>query len=144
MDASADTTLVKQLRTLSKGPLYCVKRYPGYKMHGVVFHCKYKSMIRSFENNGVLCKADTTWYNNTQDNNLISGDIDYYEVLLDVLQLEYLDNIQVVLLNFLWYNVLSEGNELKVDDYGFTCVNHTNVFQTHEPFILVSQANQIF
>lgn len=83
-------------------------------------------------------------YYSTQYNNPISVEIDYYGVLFDVIQLQYFGNLQVGLFNCLWYNVLSEGNGLKVDEYGFNCVKNINFLNTYEPFILASQVKQVF
>lgn len=57
-------------------------------MDGVIFHCKSRSMMKYFKNSGLLCKANTTYYSSTRENNPVSGDIDYYGILLDVHLLE--------------------------------------------------------
>lgn len=48
-------------------------------------------------NNGVLCKVDPTCYASTSDNNHVSCAIDYYGVLREVIELQYLGNLRVVL-----------------------------------------------
>lgn len=144
MDESFDTNMIKQLRIRSKGPSYGVKRYSRFTMDDVIFHYKDRSMMRIFENSGVLCKTDIMCNSSTRDNNTISGEIDYYGVLLDVIQFHYFKNLQVVLFNYLWSNGLSEGNSLKVDEYGCTCVKNINFVDTYESFILASQAKKVF
>lgn len=120
---SAEDERGRQLKALARGPLYGAKTYTGYKANGFIFHTKERSVMRSFDNSGVLCKADTTCYASTSDNNPIEGAIDYYGVLREVVELQYLGHLSVVLFKCDWYNVLSSFNGMKIDEYGFVCVN---------------------
>ena len=44
-----------------------------------------------------------------------------------------------------WWDVTNHGGRgIKQDAYGFTCVNITRTLYTNEPFILASQAQQVF
>lgn len=135
---------MRQLKSLSQGPLYGVKSYSGFTCSGVTYHSKDRSMRRSFENSGILCKADTTCYSSRLDNNPISGEIDYYGVLREVIELSYMDDLRVFLFNCSWYNVLAQGTGIKIDEYGFTCVKRSNFLDTDEPYILANQARQVF
>lgn len=144
VEESVHTTKIRQLKFLSKGPLYGVKRQSSFMMDDIIFHCKNRSMMRSFQNSGVLCKANTTCYSSWRDNNPILGDIVYYSVFMDVLQLQYFENFQVVLFNCVQYNVFSRGNRVKIYEYGLTCVKNTSFLETNEPFILSSQGRQDF
>lgn len=84
-----------QLRTLSQSPLCGVIGYSGFTNNGIMFHCKDRSMLRSFQNSVVLCKADTTCYSSISDNNPVLGEIEYYSVLRDVIELQYSYNHRV-------------------------------------------------
>lgn len=70
--------------------------------------------MRTFENSGVLCKVDTTFFASASNNNLVCSAIEYYSVLREVIELQYLDNLTVVLFNCDKYNVLSLVNGMKV------------------------------
>ena len=67
--------------------------------------------------------------------------MDYYGILTDVVELDYSYGHRVVLFDCQW---VSKGNRLKTDVDGFTLANFSNVIRHNEPFILASQAEQVF
>ena len=47
----------------------------------------------------------------------------YYGVLIDIIELQYLGGRQVVLFKCGWIDVFTKDQGIKVDRYGFTCLN---------------------
>ncbi|KAG6400793.1 hypothetical protein SASPL_137636 [Salvia splendens] len=77
----------------------------------------------------------------TRDQNPILSELDYYGILTDVVELDYNCGHRVVLFDCEW---VSKGKRLKTDADGFTLANFSNVIRHNEPFILASQAEQVF
>ena len=76
------------------------------------------------------------------------GDITYYGVLTDIIELNYFDNIKHVLFKCKW---VDDQNRrwYKTNEFGFLMVNFTHFIyggdeMMNEPYVLVSQATQVF
>ncbi|XP_073105181.1 uncharacterized protein [Elaeis guineensis] len=89
--------------------------------------------LLSLANSGVLVKGDDT-----------SADKEYYGVLEDIFELLYVGNKKVVLFKCHWWDVGRLGREYRVDNYGYISVNIHGSLNTNEPFVLASQAQQVF
>ena len=76
--------------------------------------------------------------------NPIIGNVPYYGVLTEVVELHYLGGNRVVLFKCDWWDVINTGRGIKRDEYGYISVNFTRTLSTDEPFVLASQAKQIF
>ena len=70
--------------------------------------------------------------------------IDYCGVFPDVLMLEYLRGNRVVLFLYNWWDVHDVGRGVKVDKFGFVNLNTQKFLKTNDPFVLASQALQVF
>ncbi|CAN1782497.1 hypothetical protein LINPERHAP1_LOCUS15867 [Linum perenne] len=80
----------------------------------------------------------------TGDDGDDSAAIDYYGVLREVIELQFLGGRRVVLFQCDWCDVCDNVKGLKVDEYGLVCVNLKRMLKTNEPFVLASQASQVF
>ena len=62
--------------------------------------------------------------------------------------MEYQGRLNVVLFRCHWYDVETEVNKIKIgvkqNEFGFTLVNSKKYLRTSEPFVLASQALQVF
>ena len=56
----------------------------------------------------------------------------------------YLNGNKVILFKCDWWDVINIGKWIKNDEYGFTCLNFEWTICTDEPFVLTSQAKQVF
>ncbi|KAL0463383.1 UNVERIFIED_CONTAM: hypothetical protein Slati_0225900 [Sesamum latifolium] len=65
---------------------------------------------------------------------------DYYGMLTDIIQLDYLGNHQVVLFKCDWF----EGKSIQKDKYNCTSINRSKLWKTNEPYVLTSQVQQVF
>ena len=74
----------------------------------------------------------------------IIGDVPYYGVLIEVVELHYLGENKVVLFKCDWWDVTNIGREIKNDEYDYTFINFARILPTNEPFVLASQAKQVF
>ncbi|KAF7832267.1 uncharacterized protein G2W53_014600 [Senna tora] len=74
----------------------------------------------------------------------LAVDKEYYGVLEDVYELNYIGNRKVYLFKCHWWDVAHFERGYKVDKYGFVSVNTKRSLNTNEPFVLASQAKQVF
>ncbi|XP_071688039.1 uncharacterized protein [Rutidosis leptorrhynchoides] len=93
------------------------------------------------ENSRVILQALTSSFSSARDNDPIVGDVTYYGVLKDIIELQYGDEKKVVLFHCDW---ISSGSKIKVDENGFTTLDFRGLKQTKEPYILALQAQEVF
>lgn len=141
LDIRGDHRITEELRALASGPTEIVKHYKGFIINGFRFHTKHLERKRKTQNSGVMLEAMTNSFSSTRDSNPIMGDVTYYGVLNEIIELEYASDKNVVLFNCDW---ISNGSRKKVDEHGFTLLNFRGLNPHHEPFILASQAQQVF
>lgn len=139
----------EEIISLARGPYKAVRRYKGYIVNGFRFNTRDREINRRTQNSGVVVTARTSSYASAKDKNPVAGDIIYYGILIDIIELNYYEHFKVVLFKCDWADVHSQGRGVKRDDYGFTLVNFNRLlFKGHqlsdEPFILASQAKQVF
>lgn len=131
----------EELRALARGPHPVGKRYRGFIINGFRFHVKSYENRRKTQNSGLVVTAETSSFSRRNDNNPVVGDVTYYGVLKDIIELEYLDGRKIVMFDCDW---VSTRSAQKQDEYGFALVNLSRLRQHNEPFILSSQAQQVF
>ena len=94
-----DEQIFEELRSLARGPNDTGKRYSGFIINGFRFHKQEIERKRKFQNSGVVVTATTSSFSSAGDNNPIAGDVTYYGVLMDIIELDYFGDRKVVLFN---------------------------------------------
>ena len=69
--------------------------------------------------------------------NPLVGDVSYYGVIEDIIEVDFWSHFSVVLFRCDWFHA-------KVDEFGLTRVNFKRLCYKDDPFILASQAHQVF
>ncbi|XP_058006773.1 uncharacterized protein LOC110657485 [Hevea brasiliensis] len=123
------------LLSLSRGPARYVTSFYGYIVNGYRFHTEYHDQGLRTQNSGVVVIGDI----GDEVNN-----IDYYSVLTEIIQLQYLGGRRVVLFHCNWWDVYDRVRGVKIDEYGGVSVNCKRTLKTNEPFILANQASRVF
>ncbi|XP_073130868.1 uncharacterized protein [Henckelia pumila] len=136
-----DDPVSNDLKSLARGPNFIGIQYAKFVSNGFRFHTKEVERKRKTQNCGVIFRATTSSYSSIRDQNPISSELDYYGILKIVIELDYGGGRRVVLFECDW---VSKGKRLKLDDDGFVLANFTNVKRHNEPYILASQAMQVF
>ncbi|XP_035843728.1 uncharacterized protein LOC110929331 isoform X4 [Helianthus annuus] len=136
-----DHRITEDLRNLASGPAEFVKKYKGFIINGFRFHTKDLEQNRKTQNSGVMLEAMTNSFSSAKDNNPIMGDVTYYGILNDIIELEYAVDRKVVLFHCDW---ISNGSRKKQDENGFTLLNFEGLNPHNDPFILACQAQQVF
>ncbi|CAI0424199.1 unnamed protein product [Linum tenue] len=122
-----------ELLSLARGPLYGVDRFNGYVINGFRFHTQKHETRKAKQNSGILLKGL-----------MGSKVVDYYGVLTEIIELQYLGGNRVVMFKCEWWDVENIDRGVKVDKYGFVSVNTSRKLVTNEPFVLASQVEQVF
>ncbi|XP_039117900.1 uncharacterized protein LOC120253690 [Dioscorea cayenensis subsp. rotundata] len=140
--------VIEDIKFLSKGPNRIIKRYKGLIINGYRFHTKSRERCRRTQNSGVLVTSSTMSYASTRDASPLEGNVDYYGILTDIIELDYFNKFKVVLFRCDWADV-TNSRGIKNDKYGFTMVNfsrtiHTGEHILDEPYVLSSQVKQVF
>nr|XP_027124355.1 uncharacterized protein LOC113741067 [Coffea arabica] len=134
----------KEIAYLAAGPDKWAKSYSGYIVNGFRFHTKKREMRRQTQNSGVFVNASANSFASTKDKNPISGILEYYGVLVDIVELRYSNDIKFVMFKCDWVDNVTG---MKQDEHNFTLVNFDHILykqntKNDEPFILASQAQQ--
>ncbi|XP_043808173.1 uncharacterized protein LOC110607546 isoform X2 [Manihot esculenta] len=124
---------IKQLLSLARGPLNGVQQFSGYIINGFRFHTKQLEEKRVKQNSGVVVKG-----------NFGDKRLGYFGVLTNILELQYLEGKRVILFKCDWWDVFNIGKGVKIDKHGFITVNTARKLTRDEPFVLSSQAEQVF
>ncbi|KAG6527797.1 hypothetical protein ZIOFF_009926 [Zingiber officinale] len=136
-----DDPVSNDLRSIARGPNVIGIRYEKFISNGFRFHTKEVERKRKTQNCGVTVRATTSSYSSVKDHNPVLSELDYYGILQNVIELDYGGGRKVVFFECEW---VSKGKRLKLDEDGFVLANFKNVRHNNEPYILASQAMQVF
>ncbi|XP_028080667.1 uncharacterized protein LOC114282220 [Camellia sinensis] len=144
--AIENDVLSDEIKTLALGPSKKAMRFNGYIINGTRYHTRSPEWRRKTQNSGVMVKAKTCGYASTRDKNPVEGEVAYYGYVTDIIELYYSYDRRYVLFMCDW---IDNNKGLKQDGFGFTLVNFNHLLYTKkqnsdEPFILASQAQQVF
>ncbi|KAK5845752.1 hypothetical protein PVK06_001968 [Gossypium arboreum] len=117
-------------------------------MNGFRFHTKYGERLRRTQNCGVVVNSLITSYASARDSNPVEGNVEYYGLLTDIIELDYYGKWKVVLFRCDWADA-NTARGIKNDQFGFTMVNfsrliHTGEHLIDEPYVFSSQVKQVF
>ncbi|KAK5786686.1 hypothetical protein PVK06_041326 [Gossypium arboreum] len=104
--------------------------------------------MRRTQNYGFVVNSLITSYANARDSNLVEGNVGYYGLLTDIIELDYYGRWKVVLFRCDWDDV-NTARGIKKDQFGFTIVNFSHLIHTgqqlmDEPYVFSSQVKQVF
>ncbi|XP_022032115.1 uncharacterized protein LOC110933189 [Helianthus annuus] len=125
----------KTVERLGIGPDFRVISYQGYDINGYTFYTKNQDDKSVTQNSGVTQIASRT----NVDQMTIAKE-SYYGVIQEIWELSY-SSFTIPLFRSKWVNNRTGVN---VDEYGFTLVDLTTDGYKSEPFILATQATQVF
>ncbi|XP_010495471.1 PREDICTED: uncharacterized protein LOC104772569 [Camelina sativa] len=127
------------VKWLAYGPRCTARSYTGYKVNGQRFHTY--SLERQSQNSGVYYEATAMCRSSAKDTSQVVDLVSYYGRITDIILLDY----HVFYVPIFRCNWAVKGNGVKVED-GFTLVNlnQSQVSFQKDPYILASQAKQVF
>ncbi|KAG8478767.1 hypothetical protein CXB51_028628 [Gossypium anomalum] len=137
-----------EVKWLSQGPNRVIKRYSAFLINGYRFHTKYRERMRRTQNCEIVVNSSITSYASARDSNPVEGNVEYYGLLTDIIELDYYGRWKVILFRCDWADV-NTAREIKKDQFGFTMVNfsrfiHTGQQLMDEPYVFSYQVKQVF
>ncbi|XP_035543533.1 uncharacterized protein LOC108995430 [Juglans regia] len=124
--------ITDDIYALACGPDPRVASYAGCIMNGVRFHTKERERRRRTQNSGVVVHGEHR-----------GSPVDFYGVLNDIIELQYMGWRKVYLFSCAWYDVGDPRRGIRVRDH-LTLVNTARQWYKDEPFALACQALQVF
>lgn len=142
---SSEHNLSDEIIKLAAGPTRRATRFSGYKINGFKFRTKSTDISKVTNHSGVCLEVNLRSYASKKDKNPSSGDVTFYGVLTDIIQLDYTCGTEYVLFKCDWVDINRGKRE---DEFKMTSVNFNHLLYrdnklTDEPFILASQARQV-
>ncbi|XP_019163443.1 PREDICTED: uncharacterized protein LOC109159786 [Ipomoea nil] len=132
--------ITETIRWLAYGPGLVVSTYEGYDINGYTFYTKRQDQKSIVQNSGVTLVAQSREYSSAKDTNPVDATMSYYGVIDEIWELDY-KVFRIPLFRCSW---VDNRQGVRVDDLGFTLVDFGRLGYHDEPFILASQAKQVF
>ena len=135
------------IKRLVDGPSFEAISYAAYAINGYVFYTTDMEMNKTTQNSGVSLKALTGFRSNSKDKNLVHEEATYYGIIKQILELDYYDFKHVVF--YCDWVRTEDAHGCRVDpETNLIYVNlrrlKRKTKEDDEPFILASQATQVF
>lgn len=115
-------------------------KYQGYIVNGCRYHTKERDAERVSQNSGISITATTMQVASAKDKHPVVSNLSFYGVISEIWMLDYF-TFKIPVFKCDW---VDNGNGIKVDELGFKSVDLCRVGHKSEPFILASQAKQVF
>ncbi|KAK0588832.1 hypothetical protein LWI29_006026 [Acer saccharum] len=128
-DGSPEAT--NDLYALACGPDNRVESYPGCIVNGVRYNIEERDKRHITQNCGLVVDGEHE-----------NATVDFYGILKDVIQLNYMFNYRAVLFKCDWFDTNVKKRIQK--DYNYTCIDVSHKWYESDPYILAIQAHQVF
>ena len=125
---------------LAWGPSFQVVTWTGYDINGYSFYIKEQDDRSTMQNSGVMVEAEAMHFSSSKDKNPICASMTYYGVIEEIWEMTY-NKFKVGLFKCKW---VSNAAVVIDPQFGFVSVDLRRVGYRDEPFILASQAKQVF
>ncbi|KAG8376021.1 hypothetical protein BUALT_Bualt09G0019600 [Buddleja alternifolia] len=137
----------EETRRLSYGPMSHGKSYNACIVNNFRFRTKSHDERKAIQNSGATLRASTNSYASAKDKNPLLGEVPYYGILTDIIEIQYAYNMKFILFKCDWVD--NDKGGLVEDIHKFKLVNfsrlmYKNNLPSDEPFILSNQAEQVW
>ena len=136
----ATPNVYETLLRLARGPNTDVITYGGYYTNNHYFYSKMENDKSSVQNSGVTLQAESVHFASSKDKNPITTSMSYFGIIHGIWEVHYV-TFRVSVFKCKW---VDSNSGVGTDDLGFTLVDLNKMSDTNEPFIMTSQARQIF
>lgn len=132
-------SISERLRWLANGPNANVLSYSSYVINKYTFYTKEHDQQSTMQNSGVTLVAQSLHISSAKDRNPAFAKLSYFGVIEHIWELDY-SSFQVPVFGCKWV----DNNNGVQFDHGFMKVDLNREGYRDEPFILASQAHQVF
>ncbi|KAL3619447.1 hypothetical protein CASFOL_037017 [Castilleja foliolosa] len=129
-----------ELKWLAYGPKTPINSYEGYDINGYTFYTSRQDAKSVLQNSGVTLVASSFDYSSASNNNPSQSQMSYYGRIEEIWELDYVE-FKFGLFRCKW---VDNRRGVRHDDMGFTLVDFSRCGYQNDPFILASQAEQVF
>ena len=136
---SQDVSMSQDLKNLARRPSSVVIRNTSYSINGYTFYTRERDENHPVQNSGVTLNAKAMHIASAKDKNLVYGTMNYFGFIEDIWELDY-GGLRIALFKCKW----ADNNYVKNDDDGITVVDFRRLGYRNDPFIMASQAIQVF
>ena len=140
LDVVQGSDIDDTLRWIARGPTKMPLKHQSYVIDGRRFNTKARDAVRVNQNSGVSITAETMQISSAKDKNPHIGSLTFYGVIEEIWELDYCA-FRTPVFKCAW---IDDNSGVKRDDLGFTLVDLKKLGSKNEPFILASQAKQVF
>jgi hypothetical protein len=137
---SDPASVTERLRCLAYGPSVIVLSYSAYAINGYTFYTKEQDDKSTMQNSGVTLVAEAMHISSANDLNPKFANLSYFGVIERILVFDYA-KFQIPVFGCKW---VENNSGVRMDKSGFLQVDLNRVGYKDEPFILASQAKQVF
>lgn len=123
---------IDPLYSLARGPATTVRSYKGCVINGLRFRTLEEDEHHTTQNSGVVVSAEHR-----------EKYTDFYGSVKDIFELSYPNNKTVLVFKCSWYDV-GDARGIRRCASNFTTVNVSRTWYKQDPYILASQAQQVF
>ena len=134
----------EEIQTLANGPFLAARKCNSYTIDGYNFHTKSYDEGRPTQSSGVALVSQILSPSCEDSENLMVTNKIYYGVITEILELNYNNKGSIVLFKCDWVDNRAQDKWVQVDYLGVTRVNFKHLLKSDEPFILASQATQVY
>ena len=114
------------------GPDAQIHTYTGCIVNGVRFHTKDRDDLRITKNSGIYASGEHD-----------GEDVNFYGVLTNVVELDYLFGYKVILFKCKWFDTNRKYKRIQQDPH-FTIIDISSTWYENDPFVLATQARQFY
>ncbi|CAK8570711.1 unnamed protein product [Lathyrus sativus] len=138
---SNDRSASEILKWLLYEPKFCVITWTAYDIGHYTFYIKSKDDRSTMQNSGVMVEDESMYFSSSKDKNIVLATTTFYGVIDEIWEINHVI-FKVALFKCKW--IPNNRNGVHIDDLGFTQVDLGKTSLMTEPFIVASQANQVF
>ncbi|XP_021763790.1 uncharacterized protein LOC110728454 [Chenopodium quinoa] len=134
------SSISDRLKSLAYGPNFNATYYSGYVINGFTFYTRLQDENSTMQNSGVTVEAEAIHFASAKDKHPVSSTMRYYGFIEEICEFHY-SNFSIPVFKCQW---VDNNNGVDHSSLGMTFVNLNKIGHKEDPFILSSQAKQVF
>ncbi|XP_058784049.1 uncharacterized protein LOC131658813 [Vicia villosa] len=139
---AGDDSASKTIKWLSYEPKCNIITWSGYDINKTSFYTKAKDDRSTTQNSGVMIVVESMHFSSAKDKNPVMASTPYFGVIEEIWEVDYV-GFKVPVFKCKWVDIdINSG--VRIGEFGVTLVDLSKLAYADEPFIMASQAKQVF